>query len=90
VPHDIDECDGAHPALGAIHPISRPRIFRKITVAAIPDVKAVERVIKDGQPDAEEFQPYYKGKSTQKLDLLGISAGAFGGECVRDEMLNEK
>ena len=56
VPHDVAEGDGAGPALEGGHPVAGPGIVADIALAAEPDVEAVERMIKDGQPDPEQFK----------------------------------
>src|SRR5579885_2772692 len=88
VPDHIEEGNCAGPALRRVHPVSRPRIFANVTFPAIPDVKAVERVIKNRQPNSEKLKPNHEWKAAQKFDLLGVRAWAFGCEGVREKMFD--
>src|ERR1051326_1116637 len=51
VPQDVSESDDSGPALRRVHPVAGPRIVADIRLAPIPDVEAIERVIKEGEPD---------------------------------------
>src|SRR5579872_17552 len=48
VPDHVEERDRACPALRRVHPVSRPRILCHVAFAAIPDIEAIQRVIKNG------------------------------------------
>ncbi len=85
MPNHVEESDSASPALGRVHPISGPGIIGDIALAAIPDIKPVERVIQNRQPDPEQFQTDYEGEAAQELNLFGIGSRPFGREGVRDE-----
>ena len=90
MPDDVAEGYRASPALEGVHPVAGPGILDHIAFAAIPDIKTVERVKQNRQPDAEQFQPNHKRKTAQELNLLGISARALGGKRVRNKMLHQK
>jgi len=90
MPPHIEEGDRSRPALRRVHPVTCPRIFRDVALAPVPDVKPVQRVIKNWQPDSEELQPDHKRKAAKKLNLFGIRARASGGKCIRKKMLNQK
>ena len=57
MPHDVSEGDTAGPALSGVHPVPGPRIRDGIAVPPVPDVKAVERVERDGKPNAGALGP---------------------------------
>src|SRR4029453_3888824 len=59
VPKDVSECDAASPALGGVHPVAGPGVVGDASFAAIPDVKAVQAVESDGEPNSEQFQCGY-------------------------------
>src|SRR5208282_781248 len=88
--HHVDERDDASPALGAVKPIALPRIIDDVGVALIPDVDAVEAVVKDRNPDKEQLQKKNSGQAIEKLDLLAVSLNAFEGFGVRDEMFEKE
>src|SRR5579863_810318 len=90
MPDHVKECDGAGPALRVVHPVACPRVIGDIALAAIPDVKPIERVVENRQPDAEQFQAYDKREAAQQFDLFGISRGSAGREGIGNEVLNKK
>ena len=90
VPHDVAEGDGAGPALESEHPVAGPGIVADVALAAEPDVEAVERVIKDRQPDPEQFEVENEREAGEQFDLLGVCGGTAGGECVGDEVFDQE
>src|ERR1700722_10497686 len=90
VPHDVEEGDTAGPALSGEHPVSGPGIFSNVAFAPVPDIEAVQSVIKNGNPDPEQLKIKDKRKTGEQLHLFGVGARASGGECVGNEMLNQK
>src|ERR1700693_2251838 len=44
MPDDVGEGDTAGPALRGVHPVAGPGIFDRIPIAAVPDIKTIERV----------------------------------------------
>lgn len=90
VPAHVEERDPARPALSGVHPVAGPGILDHIAFAAIPDVKAVQRVKQNRQPDAEQFQPNHKRKTAQELNLPGISARPLSRKRIRNKMLHQK
>src|SRR5579872_179706 len=90
VPDHVEKRDGAGPALRSVHPVSGPGILAKIAVTPIPDVETVERMIENGQPDAEEFKTHHEREATEQFDLFCVSRRASSGKCVRDEVFDEK
>jgi len=90
VPHDVEKRNAAGPALGGEHPVAGPGIVGDVTFAAEPDVEAVESVVENRQPDPEELEIENERKARQQFHLLGIRAGATGGECVGDEMFDQE
>ena len=90
VPHDVAERDGAGPALQGEHPVAGPGIVGDVAFAAEPDVEAVERVVKNRQPDPEQLEVENEGKARQQFDLLGVRGGATRRERVGHEMLNQE
>src|SRR5579863_6679172 len=90
VPHDVDERDATGPALHGVHPVAGPGIRRRIRLAAIPDVETVERVIGDGNPDAEQLEKEDQRKVCQKADLTGVSRGPADRRGVRDQNVLEQ
>ena len=90
VPHDVQKRDGAGPALRGVHPVARPRILGHIALAARPDVETVERVVQNRQPDSEQLEPEDKWEAGEKRNLIGVRAGAFRGESVGNEMLDQE
>src|SRR5262249_53540377 len=90
VPGHVEECDRAGPALGRVHPVARRWILCDVTLAAIPDVETVQRVICNRKPNPEELQKEDKWDAAQKFNLLRICAGSLGCEGVGYKMLNQK
>ena len=91
VPPDVDENHRSGPALQAVHPIALPGIANKVSVAAIPDIKTVNPVKGDGQPNAQRFQREHQRQAAQEFNLPRISAGAIdGGGIGNQNMLDEK
>ena len=90
VPYDVEKSDAAGPALGSEHPVARPGIVGDIALAAVPDIKAVEGVVENRQPDPEQLQIEHKRKAGEQFHLLGVCPGAPGGERIGDEVLNQK
>jgi len=90
VPPHVNEGDGAGPALQSEHPVARPGIIGDVTLAAEPDVEAVERVVKNRQPDPEQLEVENEGEARQQFHLLGVRTGPAGGERIGDEMLDQE
>src|ERR1700736_5739917 len=85
MPNDVDECNPARPALGGVHPIPRPRICNRISIAAIPDIKTVERMKSDRQPDPKQLKKEHKRKIPKKAYLPRVSVGPADGGGVRNQ-----
>src|SRR5271169_290370 len=88
--HDVDEGDYARPALGRVEPVAGPRVIRDVALASIPDVKAVEAVVEDRNPDEEQLQQKNAGQAVEELDLFPVGYGAVEGFGVRDEVLDQE
>src|ERR1700692_82489 len=88
--HHVDQRNDAGPALRGVEHVASPRVSRNIVLSLIPDVDAVETVIKNRNPDEEQLQKKNSGQAIQKLNLLAISQRAFEGFGVRDEMFEKK
>src|SRR5437868_13804792 len=58
----VEECDRAGPSLRRIKPISGISVVADIRIATPPDIKPVQRVVGDRNPDAEQFQKENKWK----------------------------
>ena len=54
--HHVDERDDAGPALRGVEPVARPGIIGDVGLALIPDIDAVEAVVKDRNPDEEQLE----------------------------------
>src|SRR5207248_749647 len=91
MPADIGENHRASPALQAVHPIALPGIAGQISLAAIPDIEAVNTVKGDGQPDADCFQRQHQRQAAEKFYLPRIGAGPVdGGGIGYQNVLDEK
>src|SRR5580704_18107923 len=90
VPDDVGEGDATGPTLRGVKPVTAPRIFGHVAIAAVPDVEAVASVKQDGQPDAEQLQANHERKAAQEFDLLGVGGGATRGESVREKVLDQE
>src|SRR5580658_453881 len=90
VPDDVGEGDAAGPALRRVHPISGPGIVNRVALAAVPDVKTVERVERDGQRDSEQLKEGNQRKVGQKAYLAGIGVGAADRGGVRNQNMFEQ
>ena len=90
VPHDVAEGDGAGPALESEHPVAGPGIVADVTLATEPDVEAVKRVIKDRQPDSEQFEVENEREAGEQFYLLGVCGRTTGGEGVGDEVFDQE
>src|SRR5208282_5801860 len=88
--HHVGERDDAGPALRSVEPVAGPRISADVGLALIPDVYAVEAVVKDRNPDEEQLQKKDERQAVQKLDLFSVGDGAFEGFGIRDEMFEKK
>src|SRR2546430_17538968 len=86
MPSHVEEGNRAGPALRRVHPVAYPWVIANVAFAAIPDVEAVQCVIKDGQPDAEKFKKEYERKAAQEFNLLGVCAGPFRREGIGDKV----
>src|ERR1019366_1935364 len=63
---------------------------RDIRVAAPPDVDAIKAVVKDRDPDEENFQRHDERQAVQKCNLLAVSFRSVESLVVRDEVLEQK
>src|ERR1700678_3319477 len=90
VPQDVSEGDAASPALRGVHPVAAPGILNRVPISAIPDVKTVERMKRNGQPDAKQFQKEHQRQIRQKAHLAGISIRSGDGGRVRDQNMLEQ
>src|SRR5436853_6792312 len=90
MPDDVGKRDDASPALRGIHPVARPGIIGDIRLAAPPDVKAVQRMKQDGQPDAEQFKHSYEWQSAKKTNLTSVGGRSTSGGSVRDQDVFEQ
>src|SRR5450755_4362829 len=88
--HHEDERYDAGPALRRVEPVAGPGVIANVGLALIPDVDAIEAVIKDWNPDEEQFEQKNGGQAVQKLDLLAVGDGTFEGFGVRNEVLEKK
>src|SRR5450755_2959007 len=88
--HHVGERDDPRPALRSVQPVTGPRISRNIRITLIPDVDAIETVIKNRNPDKEQLQQKNARQAVQKLDLLSIGQRAFEGFGVRDEVFKKE
>src|SRR5437016_4079960 len=86
----VEERDRTGPALGCIHPIAHPGIVADVGFSAIPDVKAVQSVKRDGNPDKEQLQKEDERKSGKQGDLLGIGRRALRGDEIGKKVLYQK
>src|SRR6202034_2139122 len=70
---------------------AHPRVRHGVSVSAVPEVKAIESVKQNRQPNAEQFQKKYQRKIGEKADLARISVGPTDGGRIRNQnMLEEK
>src|SRR5271169_3472225 len=88
--HHVGERDDAGPALRSVKPVARPGISADVGRALIPDVDAVEPVVKNRNPDEEQFQKKNERQAVQKLDLFSVGDRAFEGFGIRDEVFEKK
>src|SRR5882724_3972372 len=72
MPQDVGKRDSARPSLSRIHPVPAPWIRNNVSIPAIPDVKPVQRMKRNRQPDAEQLKKEYERKIRQKRDLPRI------------------
>src|SRR5207245_10337004 len=70
VPHHVEEGNGTRPALRSKHEVTGPGIVCNVALSAIPNVEAVQRVVKNGQPDSEQIQIKEKRKAREQFNLL--------------------
>src|SRR5579864_4336641 len=90
MPRDVSEGNAAGPALCRVHPVASPGIGNRVSISAEPDVEAVERMVGDGKPDAEELKEEHQRKIRQKADLTRISSRAADRGRVRDQDVFEQ
>lgn len=90
MPNDVEKGDCAGPSLGGVQPVAGPWIFGHIAFATRPDIKAIKRVVENGQPDSKQLQPEDEWETAQKCDLICVSTRPFRGEGVGNEMLDQK
>ena len=90
VPDHVEKSDGAGPALRSIHPVSGPGILAKIAVTPIPNIKTVEGVIENGQPDTKQLKTYYEREAAEQFNLFCVSGWASSRKCVGNEMFDEE
>ncbi len=88
--HHVGERDDAGPALRSVEPVAGPGISADVGLALIPNVDAVEAVVKNRNPDEEQFQKKNKWQTVQELDLVTIGLWAFEGFGIRDEVFEKK
>ena len=82
VPDHVKESDRACPALRRVHPIACPGILGDVAFAACPNIKPIQGVVENRQPDSEQLQSHNKRKTAEERDLLGIGSGTFSGKRV--------
>ena len=87
---DVDEGNNAGPALGRIKPVAGPGIIADVGLPAPPDVDAIQGVVEDRDPDAEQLQTHDEGQAIQKLDLGPVSVRALESLGVRNEVFKQK